>query len=372
VARLKQEDENKLPFEILKLLARDKTGVRWNELLATCMRTKALGSPSTLSKYLTRLSKEGFVTKRVDDTRKGSPPIYAITDVGLDEISERKAGQSFALRKRRLLAIANKKLELHVHPVGLEYRWSKIQEEQNELRPTIDVGRPIDFHAFPVTVSSMILADQNTADDPYKSWRQAVGAESSRLRKLCEEFLDSILQARYDEISKGEPTQNFREEYERIRKAMNLKAEFVVRFNGRYAFNFEREVQRAERERKMDDEALALFKQELLDPSKRTEAVQAFIARILERNEGDITAIDLTKLVADYWKDGGLPTTVGKSEILGFLKEWSTEGITKTDAEEKIKLMGSIHDKTAASADGAIVAIAHLSSLVPPWGTAVR
>jgi hypothetical protein len=224
----------------------------------------------------------------------------------------------------------------------------------------------------------MILVDQNTARDPYKLWKHAVRAESSTLRVLCEQYLDSILQARYDEISEGKPTQNFREEYERIRKAMDLEAELVIRFSGRHAFNFEKEVKQAEQEKKMDLDALSSFKKELLDPSKRIDAVQALVARILERNEGDITVDGLIDLVANYWKDGGLPTTGSSSlqeeerqrtEILQFLRKWKREGITEIDAEEKIELIGSIANKTSASADSAIMAIAHLSSLVPPWGT---
>jgi hypothetical protein len=210
---------------------------------------------------------------------------------------------------------------------------------------------------------------------------------------LCEQYLDSILQARYDEIRKSEEEADqerlrrgeeikhrepFREEYERISKAMDLEAELVIRFNARRAFDFEKEVQRAKEERKMDDDALASFKEELLDPSKRIEAVQALVARILERNEGDITKDGLIDLVANYWKDGGLPTTGSSSlqeeerqrtEILQFLRKWKREGITETDAEGKIELIGSIADKTSPTADSAIVAIAHLSSLVPPWGT---
>jgi DNA-binding PadR family transcriptional regulator len=360
MAKLRQGKENELPFVILGLFPKDRTGLQWTELWIRA-KNAGIGSSDTFSKYLKELLGQGFVEKRVESSRKGAPVVYAITENGLAQLELGKP-------RKRLMAVMSREVQLDTYPPALKSRLDTIQKSQKFLRGAAYVAKRISFNTVPAKASSIILLDPDTAKDATR-W-----LHSSLLQKLAEHVVDSILRARYQQISGGKVTGSFREESEWITEAFSFQTQLIIDFDGRNLAtrtSIEKVMREAERERKMDDSNLDSFKKELLDPSKRAKALESLVANLLQWLTDtyiDVSANDLVKDVRGFWKDAELPNPPKPAEILKMWNDWEQGGIITTTHGE-IRVSGKIAQKHPERADDVIFANAHMH-LEPPWGKA--
>jgi DNA-binding PadR family transcriptional regulator len=367
MARLEQRLEKELPFIILRLLPKDKTGIRWNELWERCSEHAQMAKPEdaricstgTLSKYLTELQGNGCVRRFVDERRMRAPVVFAITERGLAKLAMHEAGPM-----KDLIPIWKEETQIDTDPVGLK---DHLDKTGRNLRGTL-ISRKIKFFSIPAKPTAAIYVDKGTAKDA--TWHI-----SPKMKELPELVVNSILQARYRQISGGKTTSSFQEQFEWITEALNFEAALIVDFDGRSVvrgFNVKKAVRDSERLRKMHDSSLASFRGELLNPTKRRAAAESFVANRLELMTEEfvgVTAKDLIREVVGCWKEGELPKPLEAIEIRKMLDQWEQDGIiTTTDGE--IEATEKIRQKHPERAEDVTVAIAHMNIDPPPWGKA--